>query len=90
MGLDLFFPFFFPCLIMNLLFRGRGYVATDSDYGPLLRPPCGRRRLDVGMNWWCRRQSCLCCPFVSAMFAGRRDVLWHMDLLSSAVHLGRG
>ena len=41
MGIDLFFPFF-PCLIMNLLFQGRGYVAT-SDFVPFVEDPRERR-----------------------------------------------
>ena len=42
MGLDLFFPLFFPCLIMNLLFQGRG-EAANSDFVPFVGDPRERR-----------------------------------------------
>ena len=41
-------------------------------------------KLDVGMNWWYKDPSHrLCWPFDSTMSVGRKDVMWHMDLLST-------
>ena len=42
MELDVSPPPFFPCLIVNLLFQGRGYVAT-SDFVPFVGDPRERR-----------------------------------------------